>query len=485
MATTNPFTATAPLLQRVSRSSGIAARPARFVLVASDGIALLGSGAISVIFWYLAAGKLNPGFYLSLWPLLLAFIGAYAATGLYPTEVLSPVQELRRITKTTCLVFAVLGASMFLSREGESYSRAVFLLTWTQSLLYVPLLRALARAVFSRCRWWGQQTIVVGASGVGHSVVRALRSQPALGLKPMLVVGTRDESVTDVDGIPVVQDWEVVGNIAAKLGVESAIIAVSELSRAELGKLLGECRERFSRVIVVPQLTGPASLWVETADLGGILGLEISQRLLLPIPRLLKRSIDVAAVLTGGTLILPLLMLTAVLVKCTTRGPVFYGHRRLGRDGEAFTAWKFRTMVQDAERVLADELLMDPDRRREWDQDHKLRDDPRITWLGRLLRKTSLDELPQLWNVLCSEMSLVGPRPIVSDEMSRYGNDIGLYEKVLPGMTGLWQVSGRNDVDYEHRVQLDAYYVSNWSVWLDIYILARTVRTVLRGKGAY
>jgi lipopolysaccharide/colanic/teichoic acid biosynthesis glycosyltransferase len=142
-------------------------------------------------------------------------------------------------------------------------------------------------------------------------------------------------------------------------------------------------------------------------------------------------------------------------------------------------------MVSNADAVLKECLEHDPDLRNEWEANQKLRNDPRVTAIGRILRKTSLDELPQIWNVFCGDMSLVGPRPIVEDEVRRYGSDFDLYRKVRPGITGLWQVSGRNETSYDERVQFDSYYVRNWSVWMDLYILGKTVRTVLAGEGAY
>jgi Undecaprenyl-phosphate galactose phosphotransferase WbaP len=173
------------------------------------------------------------------------------------------------------------------------------------------------------------------------------------------------------------------------------------------------------------------------------------------------------------------------LIKLTSRGPLFFGHKRIGQNGRAFKAWKFRTMVQDADAVLARRLQADPALAEEWRLTHKLKDDPRVTRLGRLLRRASLDELPQVLNVLRGEMSLVGPRPIVGQEVDKYGENYSLYCRVKPGITGLWQVSGRNNTTYPERVAYDQYYVRNWSVWLDLYILKNTVRTVLTGDGAY
>jgi Undecaprenyl-phosphate galactose phosphotransferase WbaP len=194
---------------------------------------------------------------------------------------------------------------------------------------------------------------------------------------------------------------------------------------------------------------------------------------------------DVSAATIGGILLLPLLFYIAVAVKLSSRGPIIYGHDRIGRGGRRFRAWKFRTMFENAGDVLEYYLEQHPELRLEWEQDQKLRYDPRVTRIGRFIRKTSLDELPQLWNVIRGQMSLVGPRPIVNAEVEKYGPYFKLYTIVKPGITGLWQVSGRSNTTYEQRVQLDAYYVRNWSPWLDVYLLLKTVRIVLFAKGAY
>jgi Undecaprenyl-phosphate galactose phosphotransferase WbaP len=181
----------------------------------------------------------------------------------------------------------------------------------------------------------------------------------------------------------------------------------------------------------------------------------------------------------------PLFLLLAAAVKLTSRGPVFFSHLRPGRDGKVFKALKFRTMVMDGDRVLDTLFQTHPEYRKQWELDQKLRDDPRVTAIGKLLRHFSLDELPQLLNVMAGQMSLVGPRPILMAEIEKYGSSYDIYTRVRPGITGLWQVSGRNNTTYEERLRFVEYYVRNWSVWLDLYILVRTVGVVLRGDGAY
>jgi undecaprenyl-phosphate galactose phosphotransferase len=203
-----------------------------------------------------------------------------------------------------------------------------------------------------------------------------------------------------------------------------------------------------------------------------------------PADRLSKRAFDVAASIALIVLFGPLLLLIALAVRCDG-GPALFGHRRIGAAGTSFRCWKFRSMVLDSETVLARTLATDPMARAEWDKDFKLRKDPRVTPLGAFLRKSSLDELPQLFNVLKGEMSLVGPRPIVAAEVERYGQAMEEYRACKPGITGLWQVSGRNDVDYAERVELDRRYAWNWSLKGDLMILFRTLGVVVRRSGAY
>jgi Undecaprenyl-phosphate galactose phosphotransferase WbaP len=197
-----------------------------------------------------------------------------------------------------------------------------------------------------------------------------------------------------------------------------------------------------------------------------------------------KRAFDVSAALTLLILLSPL-MLTVALLVMRDGGACVYGHTRVGMDGRKFRCLKFRSMVRNADAVLQALLASDPAARAEWEKDFKLRNDVRVTRLGRFIRKTSIDELPQLWNVVRGDMSLVGPRPVVEKELERYGDSVSYYLRVLPGITGLWQVSGRNDADYDKRVMLDVAYVRNWTFAGDIVILFKTIGVVIYGRGAY
>jgi Undecaprenyl-phosphate galactose phosphotransferase WbaP len=259
------------------------------------------------------------------------------------------------------------------------------------------------------------------------------------------------------------------------------------LRRPELLAVLERCGSSFRHVIVLPDLFGMASLWVNARDLGGVLGLEIRQNLLSPANRGLKRLLDLAIALPAAAVALPIVLAAAVWIRRVSPGSPFFVQERGGEGGRSIRVYKLRTMRPDADRILDRYLAQNPEAWREWQRCCKLRKDPRLLpRIGKLLRRTSLDELPQLWNVLKGEMSLIGPRPFPAYHLERFPPEFrALRARVRPGITGLWQVSARSDGDLEVQQALDAYYIRNWSLWLDLHILARTIRAVLAARGAY
>jgi Undecaprenyl-phosphate galactose phosphotransferase WbaP len=264
-----------------------------------------------------------------------------------------------------------------------------------------------------------------------------------------------------------------------------AIVAMPELSRKELIRMLNYSVSAFRYNVLVPESSDITNIWVSIRDFDGILGFATSHRLRMFWNLGIKRFMDLGIVILGGIVILPLLLLIVLLIKLSSPGPILFGHLRIGRGGRHFKTYKFRTMVIDADEQLEKLLKSDPEVRRQWETNHKIKDDPRITGIGKFLRRTSLDELPQLINILKGEMSLVGPRPIVDGEVPKYGENFKRIFSIKPGLTGLWQVSGRSDTDYTSRVSYDTYYLQSWSVWLDLWVLFKTAGVVIRGKGAY
>ncbi len=301
---------------------------------------------------------------------------------------------------------------------------------------------------------------------------------------------TRDASsfprgkFAEVEGVPVVGDLSLAPVLATRLKIPYAVLAMPGVDGPKLLGIVERVGGKFSHLLVIPDLFGFATLGVPAKNLGGILGVEVRQQLLLPGPRLAKRVMDVALTSFGILFVLPFLLLIAALIKLDSKGPVFYTQKRLGKDGEHFKAYKFRTMHGDGEERLKAILDSDPALRAEYEIYHKLKKDPRVTRIGRILRKFSLDEFPQLLNVVNGDMSLVGPRPYIEREVAEMGGQEKIILRAPPGMTGMWQVSGRNATSFAQRCQIDVYYVRNWSPWLDIHILAKTFGVVIKGTGS-
>jgi len=412
-------------------------------------------------------------------------IGSNIVFGLYRGGLINSAQELRRYTWSSG---AMLGSLLAIISPTISdlppYSRQVLVSAWLLSLFLVPVGRVAARSKFGSYAWWGQTAVVFGAGKAGRMVVELLLNQPGLGVRPVAMIDDGPHDEWQWRGVPIITPVEMTPAIANKFKAQHAIVAMTGASRRRLITLLQSKVLKFSRVTVVPDPFDFSGMWLSAYGMGETSTRQARSAFVQASSYIVKRSLDIIGVMLLGLMAMPLLVLIGLAVKLDSSGPLIFGHRRIGQGGRGFRAWKFRSMVTNADEVLREHLQTNPQALAEWNAKRKLRDDPRVTSIGRFLRKTSLDELPQLWNVLIGEMSLVGPRPIVDAERHHYREQIALYEGVLPGLSGLWQVSGRSDTSYEERVRLDSYYVRNWSIWLDLCILARTIPALLFGRGA-
>lgn len=456
-------------------------------LLAADAVALMAAGWLGYFFWSRINSAIGVEFYYQLAPALVVSLLIYACAGLYPGAGLSPVEELRRIVLATTAVCLISTAAIFLSKEGVLYSRGVFITSWLVSILLVPLQRALLRSVLSTREWWGVPVLVLGAGKTGRMLVANLRAQPECGLRPVAYLDDDPDKLGECAGLQVVGPLSLAPELARQLRIREAIIAMPGIGRQQLLTVFERLGASFTRLIIVPDMFGMASLWVSPKDLSGVLGLEVRQNLLIPVNRWLKRTLDLVMASILGLLALPVMALAVLWIKRVSPGPAFYTQEREGRGGARIRVRKLRTMHADAESLLLKHLSENREARLQWQQYFKLKDDPRIVpAIGCLLRRTSLDELPQLWSVLKGEMSLVGPRPFPCYHLDEF--DAGfrsLRARVLPGLTGLWQVSGRSNGDLKVQEAMDTYYIRNWSIWLDLHIVARTIHVVLLGKGAY
>jgi Undecaprenyl-phosphate galactose phosphotransferase WbaP len=468
--------ASALISLRVERSaySPVAERATGLVFFVADALALLAAYTITVEMRGALSGEALWPIYLRLMPFLTVVPLLIRVMDLYPGVLLNPVEEFRRLTIAIAVGLSLVVVGTFLVKSANAYSRLIFTAMIPLAVGLNLSARWLVRKVLPKTGWWGIPTVLVGPPEETKVLRRMIAARPGTGIRVVAVVhagrgrlplGTR-EHVTQ-------------GAIPYALVILPTGADPKWLRDVE--RLVWGCK----KIIVIPQAMGLLWSGMHIRECCGAVGLAVRRQLLRLPSRLAKRITDFTAALGVAALILPWIALICALIKINSRGPAFYSQERIGVGGRTFRAWKFRTMVENADAVLEQYLEADSALRAEWDASHKLKADPRVTKLGRFLRQTSLDELPQIWNVIRGEMSLVGPRPIVQEEAVKYGEEIDLYEKVRPGITGLWQVSGRSDTTYEGRVAMDVHYVRNWSVWLDVYLLARTIGVVLRKQGAY
>ncbi|MDR0389940.1 MAG: undecaprenyl-phosphate galactose phosphotransferase WbaP [Spirochaetaceae bacterium] len=424
--------------------------------------------------------------FITYWPYLLVFILIFYVTFLYPGVAMAPAEELRRFSVGSFFAHGGIILSRYIE-DGEFDAISVaFIISFFASTLMLLFCRSNMRILLHKTRLGGIPAVIYGNGNTSHILVERLIKKQTAGYVPILILDDAEESPDDYHGIPVIHDITIGPEIVKRYNIKMAIVAMpAETDQKKLVKLLKTSISAFRYSVLIPDFFHVTDIWVTVLDFDGILGLATSHKLKMFWNLGIKRFMDISITVLGGILILPILLIIALLVKLSSPGPVLYGHRRIGINGRHFKAYKFRSMVVDADERLKALLESDPQKRSEWEANHKLKNDPRITAIGKLLRRTSFDEFPQLINILKGEMSLVGPRPIVDDEIEKYGEDFARIFSVKPGLTGLWQVSGRSDTDYGERVFYDTYYLQSWSVWLDLWIFYKTIGVVLRGKGAY
>lgn len=454
-----------------------------FVLTDVTSLAISCMAALSLK-WGLQ-GNRGVAAYAHLVPALLLFIVVFAALGFYSGGSLSSPEEVRRSTLACVVISLCVAVTSAFVRQGQLPVDWTIAVAALFGIAAVPVARELVRFRYRHTPWWGYPAVVFGDQQSGARLIRTLHQQVDVGLRPIAMIATGASDVAHLYGVPVIAEEELSDLVPALKGRGYALLAGTGESRARMMNVVAANAKLFPNMLVVPEIWDFPRFCVSPKNVGGFLGLEVREEFLKPSKQFLKRMVDITLTSVLMAVAAPLVLSIAIAIKIDSAGPVLYRHRRIGRGGVEFHAWKFRSMVRDADASLTRYLAAHPELADEWKQNHKLRDDPRITRIGRFLRRSSMDEIPQLWNILRGEMSLVGPRPIVQAEVPHYGEYFDLYTRVHGGLTGLWQVSGRSDTSYEQRVGLDVFYVRNWSVWLDCYILFRTIAVLWWRAGAY
>lgn len=417
--------------------------------------------------------------FVEYWIYLPPTLVVFYAAGLYPGISLPPADEVKKFSICSFFIFTGIALSITVEDADEKLPLVVALILAVPiALVLLPSGREFARHVLSKSKSYGVPAIIFTNGNSADFIIDRLLKRPDLGYKPALIIKEDASHPSSYCGIPVFPPTNEIKKIIDDTRIKVAIICNWHSEPAEL-------TNAFRYSISIPKPQDINSISTNIRDFGGILVYSSTNNLTKKFSLFIKRTVDLLILLVSSPFVLPLVLVVSLLIKLSGPGPVFYGHKRIGKNGKEFKCWKFRSMNIRSQEMLEEILATDPVRRAEWEAERKFKDDPRVTKFGKILRKTSLDELPQLINVLLGQMSFVGPRPVTESETEKYGSYKDYVLSVLPGLSGMWQISGRSETSYEERIYYDTYYIQNWSVWLDIWILIKTVGVVLIGKGAY
>lgn len=397
--------------------------------------------------------------------------------------------EMKALWKAAFFASVGVFAIASVGKLHDTISRTVVVLMCLIAVPALPMARMGFKRILRSLGFLQRRVLILGAGETGRMIARALRKEPNYGY---LVVGYLDDdpgkSGSSLDGVKVHRGVDSAEKYIQHCNITDVIIAMPGAGRERLQGLLHRLQHQAEHILFVPDFLGMAVTGMSLLHFfeEQAFALEFQNNLARPLNYITKRIFDyVVGVIIFIVLALPLLVI-ALIIRMTSEGPASYGQSRMGKDGRPFKCYKFRTMYKDADKRLNDILEHDPLAREEWELHFKLKNDPRVTPIGRFLRMTSLDELLQIFNVLRGDMSLVGPRPVTQVEIDEYYKEQAkLCFCVLPGITGLWQVSGRSNTSYDYRIALDSWYVRNWNLWLDIVIMIKTVGAVIRKEGAF
>ncbi len=424
-----------------------------------------------------------------IWLLFLVFL---VAEGLY-TQRRTLWNEVGHLTKATGLGLLAVLAAIALGKLSLEFSRVTILLMGILLLVLLPASRLWTKRFLAHLNLWRKPLLILGAADTAHLVLRGINQDPVLGYHVIGLLDDDGRKQRRCLGKSYGQDVHVLGPLAMAPDIlwegraKDILIAMPGLDEDRLVKLVRQLQGLCESIYVVPKLWGlpMMNLQIDGFLQQQVLMLKVSNNLAKPWNGWLKRGFDlfVGSVLTALTS--PIMAIIALVIKVNSKGPVFFVQDRLGYRGRAFRCMKFRSMYVDGDAQLDAFLKQDPQLAAEWAKYAKLRTkDPRLTPLGLFLRRWSLDELPQLLNVLRGDMSLVGPRPYLHREQARITNHLATILEARPGMTGFWQVNGKNELTLEDRARLEVWYVQNWTLWLDVIILAKTFKAVFFRNGA-
>ena len=452
------------------------------LLMIVDAIIIYAILCASLYVYYLCGAKYNMRVALKLIPvpfvavLINIFAKLYGGSIFYPGIGINMIEKLKRLTISVFFSYMALFSYLAVTHTMVRFSRLALLAGMLLTMLLLPPIRSVFFSWF--CRRIGivrKRILIAGANKTGFAFAAELKTSPFWNID---VAGFLDDRSAGPKVLGRLEDY---AQVAKKMRINYIAVCLRE---SEGRKWCREFLKVFQHVLLVPEHQDLPMLRTYQTSIGSFGALEISNRLHMKVYRYGKMITEIVLSCLILPMILPLCLVIALIIKLTSRGPVLYRARRLGLNGRPISVLKFRTMYQNADDILEQMLEENPRMKSEWEAKFKLKKDPRVTLFGNFLRRTSLDELPQFWNVIRGEMAIIGPRPIVAGEVHYYGDKFPIFSSVKPGITGLWQVSGRSSTSYASRVKLDVYYVQNWSIWMDYYIFLKTIQAVLLRRGA-
>lgn len=416
----------------------------------------------------------------------MVYIGMLVSEEMY-TKRLPMWQKIEKIFKVSLFATALTTGLLYFEKFAGTFPRLFLALSFVTCFVMLLITRYLVKHLLVAVGLWKKPALLIGAGRTSELLADAFREDINIGYE---IVGVLDDNHLR----PLAQKYQYLGGLAnldeviRASRIQDVLIALPGIDRERLLDLVYRIQPYVRNISIVPDLFGlPLSnVDVNTYFRQKTVTLTLHNNFLIIWNRMFKRIFDLAAVIIIGTIVLPVMLVLAVLIKIDSPGPVFYNARRIGKKGKEFKCFKFRTMYVNGDAMLEQYFVEHPDAKQEWERFAKLKSgDPRVTRIGRILRKYSLDELPQIFNVLIGNMSLVGPRPYLPREKKKMSYFFDTIVEAKPGITGLWQISGRNDVEFTGRLELDAWYVRNWSFWLDVTMLLKTVKVVFGKLGAY
>jgi undecaprenyl-phosphate galactose phosphotransferase len=425
-------------------------------------------------------------YYLSHFYMGLVCLAVFAYERLY-TKRYPFWEEVKALSKSTTISFALIMITIFLMKKQTQLSRTIIITTWLISLLLFPASRFLVKMLMKRINIWRKNLLILGANTLGATVLENIKKNPTLGYKILGFIDNDPQKLgKEIQGVKVLGLISKLKDISQSHNSKDVVIAMPDLTREELLQILSTCEDLSETMWVVPRFGDIITSGIEIETLGNICALNIKKNLSKPWNILIKNLFDICTTVIVLIILLPLFAVVAISIKLDSLGPVIFIQKRLGKGQKLFSFFKFRSMYIDSDKRLEEHLKNNHEAREEWRKYKKLRkSDSRVTRVGRIIRRYSIDELPQLLNILQGKMSLVGPRPYILEELEGNGPFLKIIGKVKPGITGLWQSGGRSELSFEERMALDKYYVNNWSLWLDIVILLKSIKALFSKKGAY